>query len=1140
MFIPLYRYFAKRVRVADFDRRASALACVIALAAFQGHADAAVSVAGPITTNTTWTLANSPYTVTADVSIDTSSILTIEPGVIVLLNAGTNFIVNSGGVVAKGTLAQPIVFTSGRDVMGASPVAAPGDWGQIRFTSGTISASTELDNVQIRYGSGVTIASSSPSLNRLAITNCSGPAISVDLLSSPKGVGLTASGNTINGIRVAAGDILGNVSWSLVGIPYVLETGAIGIGAPPTITSISPATVQAGQVVDAVITGTRLSLPESVQIDRAGVTAVIQSGATATSVPVKITAADNAAAGNANLTLQVAAGLVSVPVAITATKPVISILPNPIAIPPDGSARSFSINLSRSDTIDYAFAISSDHPSIATVSTATATIVAGQTRVVVTVSGLVAGQTALRVSSATLASVAVPVFVTTEFAGLNTTYSELVGVQVGPVQSSNAGSYASLLMSQAVGVSFGASLDGLAPAVAIIGASTVLTLQGTGFPSTMTVALSPPDGIVVGTPTVAVDGRSAQVSVNVGANAATGLRQVVLRASSSANSAAIYASRVDVDRLLVSQPSPQVDSVSPQFGRAGDSINPFIVRGRNLAGVQSLDFVGGQFVVGSSFTVSADGTELRANVAIPANAVAGPRIVVVHTPAGNSSSTADATNTFTVVSQITTFDPIVAPLVGVNVGQASTPITATYSDLASVRVGVTLGTTIARSIPRTGATGQTLTLRLQGSGLTGVSSVVFNPSTGITVGTLTVAADGSSVDVPLIIAANAPLAARAMTVTAGAQKIAFADALDGVFTVTAPQPVLDSVSPIVLVVGTASNPVTLRGRNFQGAIQVKMSPAGGLSISAPTVGVAGDVATVNIAVAANAMLGDHVVSIIAAAGESDLSPTPNNTLKILSAAAQTYDSLVAPSVGVQVGATPSTSSSFDTQLVSSIVGVTIPVTPVSSTSTFGLVTPNVAVTVGAVASSLDQTAIIVGTTATFTVQGVALPSNTAVSVLPPTGLTLGAPTVSADGTQLTVGITAAANAATGIRTLQLKSGTVDVPFHRALAATFVVSAGAPVLTSISPITAKQGEIVVLTLRGTNLIDLISLGVATGTGNGISFDSQPTVASDGTQITVRLRIESTATLGTSVVQVKTAAGQSTATGSPSNSFTVTAP
>jgi len=1130
---------AKLFPGADLGRRLFALCGLLAIGAGGfGVAQAAVNVAGPITTSTTWTLANSPYTVTADVSVDSGSTLTIDAGVVVLFNAGTNFIVNNGSVVAKGTAAQVIVLTSAKDVAGAATAPAAGDWGQLRFTAGTISASTEFDNVQIRYGTGVTIVSSSPTINRLAITNCAGPAITVDLLSSPKGVGLTATGNTINGIRVPAGNILGNLSWSLVGIPYVVEIGEIGVGAPASITSISPGTVQAGQVVDATITGTRLDLAESVVIDRTGVTAVIQAGATASSVPVKITASDSATAGTGSLTLQVAAGLVSVPLTITAPKPIVSIVPNPIAIPPDGSARSFSINLSRSDSIDYAFTVTSDNPSIAAVSAASASIVAGQTRIVLTVSGIVAGQTTLRVASTSLASVAVPVYVTTEFAGLNTSYSALVGVQVGPVQSANAGSYDSLLMSKAVGVNVGAALDRITPPVAIVGTSSVLTLQGVGFPSTMTVALLPPDGIVLGSPTVAADGNSAQVAVNVGANAVTGLRQVVLRASNSANSAAINASRADADRLLISQPTPQIDSVSPQFGRAGDSINPFIIRGRNLVGVQSLNFLGGDFVVSTSFTVSADGTELRADVSIPANASAGPRTVVVRAPAGDSASTADVSNTFTVVSQITNYEPIVSALVGVNVGQAATAVTATYSDLASTPVGVTVGAGIARAIPRTGATGQTMTLRLQGSGLSSVNSVVFNPATGITAGTLVAAADGSSVDIPLVIAADAPLAPRALTVSAGAQKISFANALDGVFTVTAPQPVLDSVSPIVLVVGTASNTLTLRGRNFQGATLVNISPPSGLSISAPTVNAAGDVATVNVAVAANATLGDHIVSIVAAAGESDLGATPNNTLKVLSAAAQTYDPIVSPSVGVQVGPVQSTATSYDTQLFSALVGVTIPVTAVSSSATFGLITPNVAVNVGAVAYGMDQAAVIVGTTANIAVQGVALPANSTVSVVPATGLTLAAPVVSADGTQLTVAITAAANAPTGVRALQLKSGTADVPFQRAAAATFVVSAGAPVITSVSPITAKQGEVVVLTIRGSNLTDLLQL--TTATDAGFSFDSQPTVASDGTQITVKLRIESSATLGASAIQVKTAAGQTSATASPSNTFTVTVP
>ena len=140
---------------------------------------------------------------------------------------------------------------------------------------------------------------------------------------------------------------------------------------------------------------------------------------------------------------------------------------------------------------------------------------------------------------------------------------------------------------------------------------------------------------------------------------------------------------------------------------------------------------------------------------------------------------------------------------------------------------------------------------------------------------------------------------------------------------------------------------------------------------------------------------------------------------------------------------------------------------------------------------------------------------------PTTGLTMGSPVVSGDGSQVAISLTAAANAATGTRSLQLKSGSVDIPFQRVAASTFVVSAGVPVMSSISPITAKQGEVVVLTIRGTNLTDLILL--STATGSGYTFDSLPTVAADGTQITVRLRIEPTATLGSSAIRVKTAGG-----------------
>jgi hypothetical protein len=92
----------------------------------------------------TWTLANSPYLVTGSVFVPNGGTLTIEPGVVVRVVPGSHRIdVHNGGtLIAEGTAAQPIIFTSDA----ASPAA--GDWDYLWLQP---TATASLRHCSIQY-----------------------------------------------------------------------------------------------------------------------------------------------------------------------------------------------------------------------------------------------------------------------------------------------------------------------------------------------------------------------------------------------------------------------------------------------------------------------------------------------------------------------------------------------------------------------------------------------------------------------------------------------------------------------------------------------------------------------------------------------------------------------------------------------------------------------------------------------------------------------------------------------------------------------------------------------------------------------------------------------------------------------------
>jgi hypothetical protein len=85
----------------------------------------ATYVEGAITHDTAWTLVDSPFVVSNDVTVYSNATLTIEPGVEVRFGGNFSLIV-SGRLLANGT-SRTIVFTSNKE----QPV--PGDWDTVKF-----------------------------------------------------------------------------------------------------------------------------------------------------------------------------------------------------------------------------------------------------------------------------------------------------------------------------------------------------------------------------------------------------------------------------------------------------------------------------------------------------------------------------------------------------------------------------------------------------------------------------------------------------------------------------------------------------------------------------------------------------------------------------------------------------------------------------------------------------------------------------------------------------------------------------------------------------------------------------------------------------------------------------------------------
>ncbi len=111
---------------------------------------------GTISQSQEWSGAQE-HLITGNVTIPSGVTLTIDPGAIIKFDLGLNLTVESGGtLIANGTVAQPIVFTSindesvGTETNEVSTTPAAGDWDSIYLNGGQAT----FDHVSISYGGG--------------------------------------------------------------------------------------------------------------------------------------------------------------------------------------------------------------------------------------------------------------------------------------------------------------------------------------------------------------------------------------------------------------------------------------------------------------------------------------------------------------------------------------------------------------------------------------------------------------------------------------------------------------------------------------------------------------------------------------------------------------------------------------------------------------------------------------------------------------------------------------------------------------------------------------------------------------------------------------------------------------------------
>ncbi len=175
-----------------------------------------------------------PYIIRGDMAISSGATMSLQPGVLIKLESDSDIIIY-GGLKARGTATQHIIFTSirddahGGDSNGDGVTAGtPGDWGGIFFDNSIIDANTILDYCEIYYAGQGGYGNHDCPLELHALAN---PTITNTYLAN----------NKFNGIDLRTGSYSSDILLNITNQPYMIR-GDLVVESSATLT-ISPAVI---------------------------------------------------------------------------------------------------------------------------------------------------------------------------------------------------------------------------------------------------------------------------------------------------------------------------------------------------------------------------------------------------------------------------------------------------------------------------------------------------------------------------------------------------------------------------------------------------------------------------------------------------------------------------------------------------------------------------------------------------------------------------------------------------------------------------------------------------------------------------------------------------------------------------------